>query len=154
MAPNLQTFNPSTTDAQKQQCVLSTRCTAAIHHRSLDSTFQTHDHFHLERQGQQINGKTTTCKFPFKPLIILTWKYIAVPSQSLGQNPGIPSLTALWVNPQHMDCSNSRRQLTTTFSRSTRDGQSMLASQRCPCPMNEFKKDMGENVQTSGLILA
>jgi len=94
-----------------------------IHQRSLDSTFQTYNHFHLEGQGQQTHGNTTTCKFPSKPLTILTWKYIGIPSQSLGQNPGIPSLTALWVNPQHMDCSDSRRQLTTTFSRATRDEQ-------------------------------
>jgi len=49
---------------------------AAIHQGSSGSTFQTHDHFHLEGQGQQIHGNTTTCKFPSKPLTILTWKYI------------------------------------------------------------------------------
>eukprot|EP00061_Rhincodon_typus_P008317 g30830.t1 len=43
---------------------------------------------HPEGQGQQIHGNTTTYKLSSKPLTILTWKYIAVPSVSLGQNPG------------------------------------------------------------------
>eukprot|EP00061_Rhincodon_typus_P008960 g32038.t1 len=81
-----------------------------------------HDDFHLEGQGQQTYGNITTSKFSSKPLNILIWKYVAVPSVALGQNPGIPSLMALWVNLQLVDCSGSRRQLTTTFSRAMRAG--------------------------------
>eukprot|EP00061_Rhincodon_typus_P006079 g26329.t1 len=73
-------------------------------------------HFHLEGQGQQKYENGITSKFLSK-LTILTWKYITVPSLLLGQKPGILSLMALWINPQQEDCSGSRRQLTTTFSR-------------------------------------
>eukprot|EP00061_Rhincodon_typus_P012357 g38039.t1 len=50
-------------------------------------------HFHLEGQGQDINGNAMTCKFPPKPLTVLTSKYIDVPSQSQDRNPGIVSQT-------------------------------------------------------------
>ncbi len=113
---------PSTTGALWLQCVPSTRCTAATRQSSFNSTFQSRDLYHLEGQGQQRHGNSTTYKFPSKPHTILTWTCIAAPSLSLGQNPGTPFLTTLWVYLHHIDCSGSRRRLTTIFSRAIRDG--------------------------------
>eukprot|EP00061_Rhincodon_typus_P008943 g32012.t1 len=87
-------------------------------------------HFHVEGQEQQLHANTITCKFLSNPLTILTRKYIDPFLQ--GQDPEIPSLRALWVNLQHMDCSGSRRQLTSTFSRATGERQKMLAQPVMP----------------------
>ncbi|XP_059495946.1 pre-B-cell leukemia transcription factor 4 isoform X3 [Stegostoma tigrinum] len=48
------------TDAQWQQCIPSTKCTATNHQGSIDSTFQTQELCDLIRQGQQMPGNTTT----------------------------------------------------------------------------------------------
>ncbi|XP_067888719.1 uncharacterized protein [Heterodontus francisci] len=61
----------STTNTQWQQCVPFTRCSAATYQGSFDNTFQTHDLYQLEGQGQQMHGNTTTCKFPSKLHTIL-----------------------------------------------------------------------------------
>lgn len=53
---------------------------------SLDSTFATHDLFHLEGLDQQKLGTTTTWKLSSKPHTNLTLKYIAIPSLPLRQS--------------------------------------------------------------------
>ena len=60
---------------------------------------------------------------------ILTWKYIAIPSLSWGQNPETASLTALCVYLQLRDCSSSRRQLTATLSGQLEMGNKFWPSQ-------------------------
>jgi len=77
--------------------------------------YQTHDHFRLEGQGAADTwGTPPPASSPPSHSPSRLGNISAVPSLSLGQNPGIPSLPA---NPQQVDCSDSRRQLTPTFSR-------------------------------------
>lgn len=44
--------------------------------------------------------------FPSSHALVLTWKYLAVPSFTLSQNPGTPFLPTLWVSPHLKNCNS------------------------------------------------
>ncbi|XP_060696330.1 transmembrane protease serine 9-like isoform X1 [Hemiscyllium ocellatum] len=76
---------------------------------SYNSTYQIHQPYHQEGQGEQLHGSTTIWKFPSKSSTILTWNYITISPPLLDQNPGAPFLKEPWVNLHQMDYSNSGR---------------------------------------------
>lgn len=98
-----------------QQFVPMTRWTPATHQDSLDSTFQTHDLYQLERQWQQKAWEHYHLHLALQAHMTLPWKCITVPSPLPHQGPD-----TLMLN------SGLRKQLTTTFSRGTSNGNYML----------------------------
>lgn len=102
----------------------STKYTAVTCVGYSDSGSQTCD-IQQQGRGQQVYWNSTFTIYSCTQTI-LTWKRIAVPSLTLGANPGTPSqqpgnqpvqIIALWGHLHQQGCSSARSQLTINFLR-------------------------------------